>query len=281
MNNMGSYNSKYGTLINLRLESGEIPICYDDTLSKRYIVYNSSLYDQSIPVILDEKYNCWIPVSEFCKRLNMTTQECKKEIRRCMRDIRMQPYRSYIHADCNYGYGANYHFQKMLCLSNKGIILWLLRLDHLGLNNAAYRKVVSVLNKYWKEKYNTELLNIDKYFYLQNGSTYHTEKMLQKAIIRQKYINNIKIIKEEVPYDFGRIDLLGIDESGNSVCIELKKDKEFLDTKEQLLRYKNSNKFSKVLYIAHSICEDMKSFLEQNHIEYLHYSIHNRKPIFY
>lgn len=282
MNKNTDYNHPtYGRLHGLVSENNMTPLYYDDGVKTRYLVQNKYIYDELMPVIIDQDKNIWVAFSEMCRRLKLNDKEIKDEIRRCKKDITLQSCCANLYADCNYGYSTNYHFRKMLCIKWDDALLWMLKVDQLSLPKEAYRKITQIINKCYQNKYGYPIFAKDRSEYLENGGIYHTEKILQKAIVKQKYINNIKILKEEVEYDFGRIDLLGRDENDHSICIELKKDKEFSDTKEQLLRYKNSNQFDKVLYIAHNICKDMKDFLEKNQIEYLHYSIYNKKPMFY
>lgn len=51
---------------------------------------------------------------------------------------------------------------------------------------------------------------------------YFSELLLRDEIYDMGYLNGIKIVDKEVIFEFGRIDLYGIDENNKKCCIELK-----------------------------------------------------------
>lgn len=97
-------------------------------------------------------------------------------------------------------------------------------------------------------------------------STYSYEAFLRDEIYNLGYFNDVKIIDKERAYEFGRIDLYGIDDNDKEVCIELKKGNSFNNTKKQLLKYKNSGYFDRVIYCAFEIDNELLKWLKENKI---------------
>lgn len=148
--------------------------------------------------------------------------------------------------------------QNVLCLDIKCIDVWLSKINFKTLTKEQYGKIVDIIN-YLSQ------INFTNTKYQSN--IYDFESHLRDELFSIGHFDNIKIVDKEVIYNFGRIDLLGIDEEGNQVCIELKRYKEFNDTKEQLLKYKHSNVFSRIIYCAYSIDDDFKEWCKVNNID--------------
>lgn len=98
-------------------------------------------------------------------------------------------------------------------------------------------------------------------------SKFDYESKLRDEIFDSGYFENIRIYEKEKVYEFGRIDLYGIDCKRNKCCIELKKNKDFTNTKEQLIKYKNSKMFNRVIFCAYDISTELYEFCRKSDIE--------------
>ena len=147
---------------------------------------------------------------------------------------------------------------KCVAIEMKYLPIWLSSINRKSLKDNQYQVIINLLN--W-------CLSIDFDKYKTPSKIYTFETELRDEIYDIGWFNNIKIIGKEVSYDFGRIDLLGLDLSKKSICIEIKKYKEFDDTKEQLLKYKNSQIFYRIIYCAYIINEEFKLWCKNNDIE--------------
>ena len=145
-----------------------------------------------------------------------------------------------------------------VCLDIKYLPIWLSKINIKSLNTEQYKKYIEILN--WS-------LSDDFDSYKTPTQIFSFETELRDEIYDNGYFNDIKIIGKEIVYDFGRIDLLGIDDKNNKICIELKKYKEFSDTKDQLLKYQNSKLFSRIIYCAYEIDDSFKNWCEKNSID--------------
>jgi len=148
--------------------------------------------------------------------------------------------------------------QTMICLNIKCLNIWLSKINFKTLNINQYKNIVDIINY---------TLNSDFESYKCESKSFDFESEMRDELFNIGYFNNIKIINKEVTYDFGRIDLLGTDINGNMICIELKKYKEFDDTKLQLLKYKESKVFDRVVFCTYIISDDFKMWCKINGIE--------------
>lgn len=238
---------------------------YEKNGEYKYQSAMRDFYGINLPFICDIDNNIWMPVKEVCKYLKLTKSQTNTEKNRMNKDFFLRTQSKML--DVIYCKNDNKVLSnKTICIAADSFCPWILKMDLPSLNDYAYSVIRSVINKAVGSNIIPKERNIPK-------DIFHKEKMLQNKIKSMGEINNIKIIDEEVRYNFGRIDLLGVDGLGKRVCIELKKDGEFDDTKEQLLRYKNSDKFDRVIYIAHKISGDLLSFMKMNSIESLTYKI--------
>lgn len=238
---------------------------YEENGEYKYQSTMRDFYGTNLPFICDINNNIWMPVKEVCKCLKLTKSQTNTEKNRMNKDTFLKTQSKML--DVIYSKNENKILtNKTICVAADCFCPWVLKMDILSINDYAYSIIRMVINKAVGSNMVPEERSIPK-------NTFHKEKLLQNKIKNMGEINDIKIIDEEVRYDFGRIDLLGIDGEGKRVCVELKKDGEFDDTKEQLLRYKNSNQFDRVLYIAHKISDELLNFMDNNSIEYLAYRI--------
>lgn len=148
--------------------------------------------------------------------------------------------------------------QKMVCLNYKCLNMWISKINLKTLNEDQYKNIINFVN---------EIIMTDFKEYKNDGAYYDFESHLRDEIFNAGSFEDFLIIDREVMYEFGRIDLLAIDNNDKKVCIELKKYKEFDDTKSQLLRYRDSNEFDRVIYIAFIIDEEFKQWCKNNNIE--------------
>ena len=105
----------------------------------------------------------------------------------------------------------------------------------------------------------------------ESAEIYSSEARLRDDLLEIGVINNIYILNKEVKYDFGRIDLYGIDDCNNKCCIELKYQHGYRYTKSQMLKYRNSRCFDRIIYMAYSIPTDMLDWLKSNGFECYEY----------
>jgi len=102
---------------------------------------------------------------------------------------------------------------------------------------------------------------------------FYSESCLRDEIYRTGLFDDVYIIDKEVPYDFGRVDLEGIDLNGKYCCIELKNHHAFSYIKSQLGKYKESNYYDRIIYISYK-GEDptLISWMKDNGIECYEYT---------
>ncbi len=84
----------------------------------------------------------------------------------------------------------------------------------------------------------------------ESSNYFFSEACLRDELFREGRIRDINILDKEVVYDFGRIDLYGIDDRERECCIELKNKHGYGYTKEQLMRYKDSGQFDRIVYLS-------------------------------
>jgi hypothetical protein len=188
----------------------------------------------------------------ICSYLQLSNGQFKNEIDRIQSDPLLSRYFCKIKTQTNGGK------QTMGCLKYECVSMWLSKINLKTLNNSQYENIIILINR---------LLDESLLLYKKETKYYDFESHLRDELFDNKYIGDVKIIDKEVVYDFGRIDLLGIDSYDNRVCIELKKYREFDDTKSQLLRYKESNNFHRIIYVAYIIGDDLKEWCKENNIE--------------
>lgn len=146
---------------------------------------------------------------------------------------------------------------------SKYMFLLLSKLNTKLFNDEQRAKFKELLNK---------SINVDVRILPDNNGIYNSEFGLRDELYNLGYLGNIKIIEKEKIYDFGRIDLYGIDENKKQCCIELKRYGSLPYLKEQLLKYKNSGKFARVIYVSYNSPDnDLMKFLRVNNIEYFKY----------
>lgn len=240
-------------------------LSYKDKNEYRYVTVERDLFGISLPFICDKNDQCWLPVKQVCVRFKLTKSQWSTEVRRMKRDLFLKmesKIMSVVYCDKE----DNILYNNETCITAESFLMWIFKMDIMSYGDYGYKEVSSIINKCLNRK----ILPDEKQF---QKNKYYKEKILQTTIKNIGFIDDIFIIGEEVKYKFGRIDLLGKDKYGNKICIELKKDKEFHNTREQLLRYRDSNMFYKVLYIAHEIDVEMRIFLKDNFIDYLTYNI--------
>lgn len=243
-----------------------------ETGKAKYNPIYRDIYGLDLPFICDVDNTIWMPVKETCQNMGLSPGQIGAILKRCKED----PYLKLVTSKMSVGRQNNSNkiiYKQAICIKEESFIMFLVKLDHLSLTDKAYNTSKYIINK----AFGFPLLKESKEDYFTNG--FHKEKILQEKLFNTKKILDIDILEKEKIYDFGRIDLYGIDSNGNRVCIELKLNEEFSDTKEQLLRYKNSKEFDRILYVANKISDDFKKFLEENKIEFLQYEINPNSHI--
>lgn len=194
-------------------------------------------------------YSCCKDISNF---IGFSKSKYDTEIKKLKRDtdLKNRIIKSYI--DSNGGK------QMSIFIETSFIKVWLYKINSSLLNKKQIiniNQILSYIDNYIEIKTN----NVDNY-------CYKYECQLRDEIYNYGFFNNIKIIEKEKVYSFGRIDLYGVDKDNNKICIELKKEFEFYDTKQQLLKYKESKCFDKIIYCALNIDKDFLLWLKNNDI---------------
>lgn len=148
--------------------------------------------------------------------------------------------------------------QKSTCLHVNCLNMWLSKISLKTLNETQYKNIIDLINETIKTDFSSRKASNDMYDF---------ESHLRDELYNIKYFSDFIILDREVKYNFGRIDLLATDINKNKVCIELKKFKEFDDTKSQLLKYRNSNEFDRIIYVAYIIDGEFNQWCKNNKIE--------------
>ena len=104
-----------------------------------------------------------------------------------------------------------------------------------------------------------------------NRKIYSYENSFRDELFEIGSFQDIKLVDRERTYDFGRIDLYGIDFNNFKCCIELKKYAKSNYLFSQLLRYKNSMKFDRVIYIGYGRDNSLFKWCNDNCVEYYSY----------
>ena len=112
---------------------------------------------------------------------------------------------------------------------------------------------------------------LKNYISFDNRPIYSYESNMRDEIYNNGKLQDIRIIDKEKEYDFGRIDLFGIDINGLKCCIELKKYTSYNYLKDQLLKYVESMEFDRVIYVGYEIDSELIDFCKNNKIEVLTY----------
>jgi hypothetical protein len=230
-------------------------------------------YGLDLPFVCDVDNTIWIPVKEACKKIGLNDSQIKTVLRNCRADAYLKLVTCKIYVEKKSITKNTFVYQKTTCIKEVAFILFLMKLDLLSLSDEAYGLIKNIINKAHK----FPILKEFKSEYIVDN--FHKEKVLQDKLFNMKKILDVDIIQKEKKYDFGRIDLYGIDSKNNKVCIELKKSIEFKDTEDQLLRYKNSNEFERIIYISNQISDTFKLFLIENEIEFYQYHIDSESQL--
>lgn len=120
--------------------------------------------------------------------------------------------------------------RKTRLLQFKYLIIWISYINRNSLKKEQLDNIIKIYNF---------CLNIDIKHYIDNSKVYSYESLFRDEIFEIGYFDNIRIIDKEVTCDFGRIDLIGLDENNNKTIIELKRFNNYNDLIEQCLKYKN------------------------------------------
>lgn len=202
----------------------------------------------------------YLGIKKSCLDIGLTERQVKTQIK----DIKNDPLlkNNIKQLSMKQKEGERYINRPVSCLEIKFIPIWLAKISPKILNRTQYRKMMELINWCLSEDFDSLKTPTKVY-------SYETE--LRDEIYSLGYFNDIKITGKEVMYDFGRIDLEGIDKDNKKVCIELKRYKEFDYTKKQLLKYKKSNRFDRIIYCCYIIDDNFKKWSIENNIEIVTY----------
>ena len=198
----------------------------------------------------------WLVMKNALTNIGLNENQSDNEIKKAKKDLLLS--QNIIKAKILYDNSNTSQIRYVCAIRLDYFVMWISGINRQKLTECQYKNIVSLLNFCMSE--NFDITNTPQ-------KIYSYESALRDELYSIGCFDNIKIKSKEVPYDFGRIDLLGVDEHNYKVCIELKKYKEFSDTKEQLLRYKNSKQFHRIIYIAYKISDKFQQWCKQNRIE--------------
>lgn len=211
--------------------------------------------------IKDNKGEVWLGVKKACIDIGLTIGQADRQIKNIKNDVVLSKH-------CNiFPFVTNGGEQKILCIQLKALPIWLSSISRKSLTEEQYNKYINLLNWCLSDEFDN---------YKTPTKIYSFESELRDDIYNQGYFLDIKITNKEISYDFGRTDLEGVDKYNKKCCIELKKYSSMSYTVDQLLRYKNSNNFDRVIYCSYIINDELKKWCENNSIEYY---IYNRELI--
>lgn len=202
--------------------------------------------------IKDENGVVWMATNKTMRDIGLSEDQCKKQGKKLNEDPLLLKYCKQMDLTTNGG------IQHVYCIQINMLPIWLSSINRKTLNEIQYNKYIKLLNWSLSDNFDN---------YKAPTKIYSFESELRDELYSLGYFKNIKIIDKEVPYDFGRTDLEGIDENNNKCCIELKKYSETIYVQEQLLKYKNSNKFNRVIYCAYIVSDELKQWCCDNNIE--------------
>lgn len=185
--------------------------------------------------------------------IGMTVGQYERETRRLKSDKLLSQYVIKTKLKSNGG------VQDTLCVCKKVIPMWICRINVNLLEDKHIEKINSLC-------IDTIAIPYD-YVSCDEEIIYNAESKLRDEIFSIGSFEDIKITNKEVTYEFGRIDLFGIDIDGFKCCIELKKQSHFGDTKDQLIKYKASCEFDRVIYCAYEVDVDFFNWCKLNNIE--------------
>lgn len=169
----------------------------------------------------------YIGVKWMCENIGLSIGQSRSERKKVQSDIILRQGVSIFKVQTNGG------IQSTIFLDINYLPVWLSKINTKRLNDNQYKKVITLLNYCLSDEFNKSKIPT---------KTYQWEGELRDEIFEIGYFNGYKIIGREVKYSFGRIDLLALDEAGDIVVIELKKDKNYNDTIQQCIDYKNNFK---------------------------------------
>ena len=158
---------------------------------------------------------------------------------------------------------TNGGIQECLFIKKEYVIIYLSKLNVKNMDADERQRLKQLIDYYA----NLSLIVSDD----ESAEIYSSEARLRDDLLEIGVINNIYILNKEVKYDFGRIDLYGIDDCNNKCCIELKYQHGYRYTKSQMLKYRNSRCFDRIIYMAYSIPTDMLDWLKSNGFECYEY----------
>ena len=201
--------------------------------------------------------NQYVVCKRVCEQIGLSIGQYHNEFKRIKKDPLLKNYFVQIKIKTNGG------LQTMVCLNIKCLGIWLTKINLKSLSEKQYKNILVIINYTLTSDFNV---------YKTQTNIYDFESELRDEIYNLGYFNDFKVIDKEVIYDFGRIDLLCTNDKNERICIELKKFKAFDDTKEQLLRYLNSNIFAEVIYCSYMIECDFEDWCKENDISIYTYS---------
>ena len=213
----------------------------------------------------------YLGVKKACLDIGLSENQCKSEIKKVQEDPLLSLYSKKLKVE-NYEGTRVIQNRECVCLELKVIALWLASINRKSLNQEQYSNIIKLIN--WS-------ISSDFEEYKYESKIYTFESLLRDEILENQGFSDILITDKEVVHQYGRTDLEGIDTNGNECCIELKKNVCFTDTKDQLMKYKNSKDFDRVIYVANQIDDDFEEWCNYNGIECFTYNrnleFHNKQ----
>lgn len=192
----------------------------------------------------------FLKVKDITTFLELNGGKHQAELKRLQSDPLLQQATTLIKVQTNGG------AQNAIHINSNYLAVWLSSINRKSFNNEGYAKLIILLNGILEGEFNHL-----KY----PQKIYQWESELRDEIFLIGYFDTYKIIAKEECFSFGRVDLLALDESGQTIVVELKKHKNYNDTIAQCHKYVDgfSREFSKNIKVVICTLDEDKTFLEE------------------
>ena len=181
--------------------------------------------------IRSEDGKVYLGVRKACLDIGLNENQAMRQVKNINKDLVLQKGIKFL--KLNHQEGNRKVNRKIFCLNIEYLPIWLSSINRKSLTKEQYKNIVELLNWCLSEDFD----NLKT-----PAKIYSFESELRDEIYNDGYFNDIKITGKEISYDFGRIDLEGIDTNNNKYVIELKRYKEYNDVISQCIVYKQGFK---------------------------------------
>ncbi len=183
--------------------------------------------DDLVAVMNKNNNKIYTGVSYICNCIGLTKDQKDRQVKNVQSDLVLK------NGCRKFKPGAFDDNNVTLGIEFKYLPIWLSKINPKSLKLEEYSKVTKLLN--WSLSEDFDVLKTP-------AKIYTFESELRDELFTIGYFNDIRITSKEVKYDFGRIDLEGVDSKGTKCVIELKRYKDYDDIISQCLKYRNGFK---------------------------------------